>query len=1442
MANDAQRLAGIARRWLLGATLLLTPLLSAADSRSMRFEHLSRADGLSQAFVYAIEQDAKGFMWFGTQEGLNRWDGYTFTVFAHDPADPGSISDESIRTLLVSSDGTLWVGTDAGGLSRYDAASETFTNFMHDPADENSLADNRVRVLFEDSEGALWIGTDGSGLDRFDAATGSFVHYPADPADGTTLAGGSVWGMAESVDGSLWIATDTGLSRLDRDSGRFTSYRHDANDPYSLSDDRLRALFIDRQGNLWIGTEAGGLNRYDRGSDRFERFRHAADDPSSLSHDRVTTIFEDNAGVLWVGTLGGLNAWNPVSRSFDRYVADPGNPYSLSHDTIMSLFQDRAGVLWIGSYDGLCRWNPATRAMLHFRHEAGDEYSLSENTVTTFAEDPTGRIWVGTFGGGISVLDRPSGRFSVLRHDPADSATLSGDRVMALHVSRGAAWAGMRAAGLNRIDLESGEIVRFRHDPEDPDSLSADGVTYVLEGRNGDLWVATFGGGLNLLDRATGTFRHFRHDPEQADSLSNDRVLVLFEDSAGVLWAGTYGGGLNRYDPASGTFARFTAADGLAGDEIYMLQEDVRGDLWIGVKGLGLNRWPRDARERGEASFDHLTEIDGLPSSTVYSGQWDSAGHLWLSSARGLSRLDVDTLEFRNYDTSHGLQGYEFNLAAGYRAANGELFFGGMNGFNAFQPGSLNGNQTPPPVVISSVLTFNEPLDLVIDNDTSIELTHDQDVVGFEFAALDFAAPGKNRFMYRLDGVDEEWIDAGTRRYASYNNLAHGDYTFRVRAANYNGIWSEADATLGLTITPAWWNSPFAYLVYVLTLSALLAGAVRGQAARIRQAARVRHAEEIHTVQGRLQEAQRIASIGNWEWDIDTNELWWSAEVYRLFQLDPRSFEATYEAFLDHVHPEDRGPVNDAVRKALANEEPYSIDHRIVRPDGTERIVHERAEVTFDKKGEPVRMAGTVHDITERKAAEDEIRRRADFQGLLASLSSDLIRAEPEAVAKPLKEGLAAIGKRYGLDEILVAWCGEDELLEVSNRWSRVAPVKQTDLNQSSIPWTCQQLMAGDTVTIDDVSYIPDSANRDRKAFQRVGYQSLLAIPLLIDNRKGACFFATRSRRTAWSPETQAELRLVAEAAGGAIARASAMIEIRQLRDQLEEENLYLRETIKLAHGFDEIVGEDEGLTRCLQAVEKVAPTDVAVLITGETGTGKELIARAIHKLSARSDGPMVSVNCPALPANLIESELFGHEKGAFTGADNVRRGRFEIAEGGTIFLDEIGELPLDLQAKLLRVLQTGEFERLGGVETMHADVRLLAATNRNLEESIKAGEFRADLYFRISSFPIHLPPLRDRTSDIPALAEHFVLKHSKRLNKDIRSISARMLRDLADYDWPGNVRELESTIERAMISSSGEVLNSLTRSAGRHGLHRKKSTWGRRPERIFTTSNAPTS
>jgi len=268
-----------------------------------------------------------------------------------------------------------------------------------------------------------------------------------------------------------------------------------------------------------------------------------------------------------------------------------------------------------------------------------------------------------------------------------------------------------------------------------------------------------------------------------------------------------------------------------------------------------------------------------------------------------------------------------------------------------------------------------------------------------------------------------------------------------------------------------------------------------------------------------------------------------------------------------------------------------------------------------------------------------------------------------------------------------------------------------------------------------------------------------------------------------------------------------AYAEVQELKDRLEEENIYLQEEIFLDHNYKSIIGKSDALKYALARVDQVAKTNMTVLIEGETGVGKELIARAVHQESLRKDRPLVKINCAAIPANLIESELFGHIKGAFTGADRDRKGRFELADRSTIFLDEIGELPLELQPKLLRVLEEGEFERLGSNQTKKVDVRIIVATNRILKDEIEAGRFREDLYYRLFVFPISIPPLRQRKDDIPYLVEFFVDKYSRKLGKSIAKIPKQTLDALAEYSWQGNIRELSNVIERAVMATKGTKL-----------------------------------
>ena len=820
---------------LLLAGVVALPATADDEPRNLRFQRYSLEDGLSQVFITSIAQDAQGFIWAGTQEGLNRFDGYEFVAFSHDPEDPTSISHNLIKAILVDDKGFIWVATDGGGLNRFDPSTATFRRYQNDPADSSSLSHDRVRIVHQDRHGQLWVGTDGGGLNQLDPETGEVKRFVHDLADPASLSDNRVFGIAEDHAGYLWIATDGGgLNRLHPPSGRFERYRHDPEDPASLPSDRVRTVSVDRDGTLWVGTWESGLARMAPGSNAFQVFRHDPKDPTSLSNDDVRVVYPSPDGSLWIGTEDGLNLWRPQTGSYVRYQQDPADPFSLSQSSVKSILQDSGGVLWVGTFTGLNKSNHPTASFAHYRRLGEGRNQLSDNFVNIFAEDRRGRLWVGSING-LDRFDPVARTFQSFDEIAPGSGGLTDYRVMALHIDRtGDLWIGSRNSGLERFSEASRTVQRYPHRPGDPTSLSAAGVTSILEDSRRRLWIGTYRGGLNLLDRRTGRFSHHRHDPDHPDSMSSDRVLAMIEDRVGALWVGTHGGGLNRMDPDTGSWTHYRHdpddPHSLSSDSVLTVHEDAKGDLWIGTQGGGLNRWQAADRLAGRVRFVRYTKQDGLLSETIYALLTDSEQRLWFSTNRGLSRLDPRTGQIKHYNSSHGLQSDEFNHGASLRARNGRLYFGGINGFNAFHADRIGTNRSKPPVVLTQIYKFNKPVDMgplhLLDE---IELTHRDYVIAFEFAALDYAAPGLNRYQYKLDGLDKNWVDNGTRRRATYTNLAPGEYTFRVRGSNNDEIWTEQGIALRLRSLPPPWRSGWAYALYVLLLGGVVAGNAHSQ-------------------------------------------------------------------------------------------------------------------------------------------------------------------------------------------------------------------------------------------------------------------------------------------------------------------------------------------------------------------------------------------------------------------------------------------------------------------------------------------------------------------------------------------------------------------------------------------------------------------------------------
>jgi ligand-binding sensor domain-containing protein len=832
--------------WLRTAWLLCMAVgVAVAAETHIDFDRLSIDEGLSQSIVEQMVQDRQGFMWFVTEDGLNRFDGYTFTVYRNVAGDPSSLSHNELKSICEDKSGILWVGAFEAGLNRFDPITEKVTRYRHDPSDPGSLATDTVLYITEDRAGRLWVGTQGGGLDLLDRTTGKFRHHRANPGTPGALSHDDVRAIYGDGDGVVWVGTNGGgLNRLDPATGSFTYYRHRPDDPSSLTHDDVRAIYEDRSGVLWVGTYGGGLDSFDRSTGRFTHHRANPSVSGSLSSDLVRAICEDHAGTLWVGTDGGgLNRFDRESGTFASFRNDRVNPTSLSADRVYSLFQDRSQVLWVGTYGGgLSKFDVGRKKFRRYANEPNNPDSLSHDIVWCFAEDPDGVLWIGTDSGGLNRLDRRSGRWQSFRHRAGDQSTLGHDTVRGLLEDRdGVLWVATNGGGLDRLDRRTHRFTHYRHDPSDPGSVAHDELRSIYQDRAGAIWVGTFGGGLDLLDPRTGRFTHHRHDPGDPSSISNDFIRLMVEDRTGALWVGTQGGGVNRLDTQRWVFKNFRNdpddPSSLSNDHVFAIHEARDGTLWFGTFGGGLNRL-----DQATGRFRRYTARDGLASDSVYAMLEDGSGRLWISTTRGLSRFDPRTGEFRNYDVRDGLQSNEFNGGSAYLSASGEMFFGGINGFNAFFPDEIGFNPVVPEVVITDLRLFNRSvragershgrviLQRPVNRTDAIELSYEDNLFSLEFAALHYSAPGKNRYAYTMEGFSDAWIPVNAdRRFAAFTGLAPGKYVFRVRGANSDGVWNERGAAVRITITPPFWGT------WWFRLSAgLLALAIGGAVLRAR--------------------------------------------------------------------------------------------------------------------------------------------------------------------------------------------------------------------------------------------------------------------------------------------------------------------------------------------------------------------------------------------------------------------------------------------------------------------------------------------------------------------------------------------------------------------------------------------------------------------------------
>ncbi|MBN2369311.1 MAG: PAS domain-containing protein [Vicinamibacteria bacterium] len=966
---------------LVASCLLATPLPCQAQSRRLRFDHLSVDHGLSHVWVQAVLKDSHGFLWFGTQDGLNRYDGGGMRVYRHDPLNPDGLPSKTAAVLFEDSKKRLWIGSGwgKGGVALYDREYDRFKTFLPNP---DKPSGNEVRAVIEDRQGMLWLGTD-NGIARLDPDTGAVERFPLVGDDNATS---DAWILAlfEDRQNRLWAGSNAGLLQFDRRRGEYSRWPASSDNTIGLDRLQIEDFHEDEDGALWVATLDGGLFRVVASAGRVTRFMPDARDPASIGTERVRRIVPEGKDRLYIGTEnGGLDILDLRTRKFSHESVDPEDETSLNSASIWSMHLDDQGILWIGTYNGGVNFvSPLSQ---RFQHIKARRDGLSDSHVIAVLEDHAGDLWIGTDGGGLNKLDRRTGKYARFRHDPSDTTTIGSNAVGALlEDGRHNIWVGGWGGGLGLLDKVTGRITRFRHDPKNPKSLVNDNVWRILELRTGELLIVTHAGA-DLFDRGTRVFTRLT---DLYPGAGEGSLFSAAEDGQGNIWlvGNVFAGQVRR---GTGEVVRYRHKpenpSSLGSGWVQAVRVDSAGNAWLGAEG-GLTCIAAGTRE-----MRRYTTKDGLPNNTIMSIAEDASGNLWLGTNYGLSKFEnavriPDKPTFVNFDVHDGLQGYEFARNAACRGRTGELFFGGSRGLSRFDPARIRQNAYKPPVVLTDFRIFNKPVEIgapdspltkVITQMEEMKLSYKHSVITFEFAALNFILPQKNRYAYRLEGFEENWNDVGSQRTATYTNLSKGRYKFRVRAWNNDGVLSDKEATLGIRVTPHFLQATWFHVLGALALIVAVVWFIRRRA----RTSEARERELAFKVEERTKDLQTERDLLGSLMDNIPDHIYFKDGERRYIRINKACAEG-----LGLARPQDAIGKTDADLHAGAFAE--------ASRDDEERIIQSAAPLVGkterdERNGRwylatkvPIRdfsgvvtgIVGISKDITERREAEERLR------------------------------------------------------------------------------------------------------------------------------------------------------------------------------------------------------------------------------------------------------------------------------------------------------------------------------------------------------------------------------------------------------------------------------------------------------------------------------------
>ena len=789
--------------FLLSVLLLVAPAYVYPQISKIRtFEHFNVDHGMPSNIAQCIIQDKAGYLWFGMYAGITRYDGYNFTSYINEPGNPNSINSGTVQALCEDKDGNLWIGTSLG-LDKLEPATGRFIHYFPNPPGEGVDFSNHVLTICEDKFGILWVGT-ADGLYKFDKETESFTAYKNNPTDSGSIRNNYVSATLEDREGTLWIGTGNGLDKLDRNTGTFLHYWHDPENKtvpvviewnqavkYHVSY-QINSIYEDNAGILWLCTNGEGLIEFNRTEGTYTAYKRDVKDPKSitgLTNNRVTSICEDKDGNYWIGTeFGGVNILNKHTKTFSHYKRDDFDPGSLSHNLVLSVLCERSGTIWIGTFLSVNKLNRAKQPFVQYNN-LENSWDLSLGNYAGYLVGSHNMVWIEA-SNHILKFNPKAGTFILQPFTMVPAGDTSGIWMLP----------NSDVSGMYTRD-GNGQFTRVKY--SNGQEFTHKFSCFYRVPSSDTTWVGTQEGGIFTFKKKTKTISSF-------DSLSTS-IKCIYEDSFGLLWVGTKDAGLLQYNVTQKISAKFTSIvddpTSISGTFVTAIIEDANQNMWFGTSN-GLNKYDRSTN-----SFTHYTDKNGLANNWIFAIEMDKLGNIWLATNYGITKLNPETGEVRNYDKSYGLATNRLAFNS-YKTDDGEIYFSGPGGLTRFHPDSIKDNSYIPPIVITSLQVFDNPVQFGKD----ITLSHDKNFLSFEFAALSYVSSERNTYAYKMEGVDKDWVYSGTRHFASYPNLSPGEYIFRVKGSNNDGVWNEEGTSLSIIISPPWWRSNWAYLGYVLII------------------------------------------------------------------------------------------------------------------------------------------------------------------------------------------------------------------------------------------------------------------------------------------------------------------------------------------------------------------------------------------------------------------------------------------------------------------------------------------------------------------------------------------------------------------------------------------------------------------------------------------------